>query len=107
LLFAQKLALKNKVPLHVCFCILPKFHNTTLRNYKFLLGGLVEVEKDCKALNINFHLLYGEPNNVIIDFMNKYKMGAIIIDFFPLKLQLFFINNLRDKLSENIPLCQV
>ena len=27
-LFAQKLALKNQLPLHVCFCLLPKFLGT-------------------------------------------------------------------------------
>ncbi|XP_011505805.1 PREDICTED: deoxyribodipyrimidine photo-lyase, partial [Ceratosolen solmsi marchali] len=107
LLFAQKIALKNRVPLHVCFCVPPKFLDATLRHYKFLLGGLVEVEQDCRALNINFHLLYGEPNNMIFDFVNKYKMGAIIIDFFPLKLPLSWVDDLKDKLSENIPICQV
>lgn len=39
MLFAQKLALKNKIPLHVVFFLLPKFLNATSRHYKFLLGG--------------------------------------------------------------------
>ena len=38
-LFAQKLALKNKIPLYVCFCLVPKFLDATLRHFKFMLKG--------------------------------------------------------------------
>ena len=44
-LYAQKLALKMEVPLHVCFCLVPKFLDATIRHYTFLLEGLKEVEK--------------------------------------------------------------
>lgn len=37
-LFAQKLALKNQVPLHVCFCLYLKY--TALRHFHFLLKGM-------------------------------------------------------------------
>lgn len=84
MLFAQKTALKNKLPLHVCFCILPKFLDATLRHYKFLIEGLKEVESDLQKLNITFHLLKGEPNDVVVDFVKKNQMGALICDFFPL-----------------------
>lgn len=39
MLFAQKLALKNKIPLHVIFFLLPKFLDASVRHYKFLLQG--------------------------------------------------------------------
>lgn len=39
LLMAQKLALKNEVPLHVCFCLLPKFLDAAYRHFHFLLNG--------------------------------------------------------------------
>ncbi|XP_058798380.1 deoxyribodipyrimidine photo-lyase [Phymastichus coffea] len=107
LLFAQKTALKNKVPLHVCFCILPKFLDATLRHYKFLLEALKEVDKDCQALNINFHLLHGEPNNVIVDFVKKYKMGALVADFFPLRLPLHWVDDIKKQLPIDVPFCQV
>jgi deoxyribodipyrimidine photo-lyase len=38
-LFAQKLAMKNKISLHVCFCLLPKFLDATFRHFKFMLDG--------------------------------------------------------------------
>lgn len=34
-LFAQKLALKNEVPLHVCFCIIAKYLDASVRQFHF------------------------------------------------------------------------
>ncbi|XP_054061324.1 deoxyribodipyrimidine photo-lyase-like isoform X2 [Rissa tridactyla] len=42
-LYAQRLALKQKLPLHVCFCLVPKFLDATIRHYGFMLKGLQEV----------------------------------------------------------------
>ena len=58
-LFAQKLALKNDLPLHVCFNLVPKFLDATIRHFKFMLKGLEEVAEECRKLNIQFHLLRG------------------------------------------------
>lgn len=44
-IFAQKLALKYKLNLHVCFCLLPTFLDATMRHYDFMLKGLEEVER--------------------------------------------------------------
>ena len=45
MLFAQRLALKQEVPLHVCFCLVPKFLDATIRQFGFMLKGLQEVEQ--------------------------------------------------------------
>lgn len=51
LIHAQQLALKDKLPLHVCVCLhVPKSELSTLRHYSFMLRGLEEVakvSKDC------------------------------------------------------------
>lgn len=39
-LFAQKLALKNEVPLHVCFCLIAKYLDASVRQFHFLLKGI-------------------------------------------------------------------
>ena len=39
------MALKQEVPLFVCFCLPSKFLNTTYRQYSFMIKGLQEVEK--------------------------------------------------------------
>lgn len=38
-LFAQKLALKNEVPLHVCFCLIAKYLDASVRQFDFLIKG--------------------------------------------------------------------
>lgn len=44
-LYAQRLALKQELPLHICFCLVPKFLDATIRHYGFMLRGLQEVAK--------------------------------------------------------------
>lgn len=61
LLYAQKIALKTKMPLIVVFC----FHqycdgpDATLRSFNFMIKGLQEVQAECKAKNISFDILKG------------------------------------------------
>ena len=45
MIYAQKLAKKAKVPLCVCFCLVPTFLDATIRQYDFMMKGLQEVEK--------------------------------------------------------------
>lgn len=42
-LYAQRLALKQELPLRVCFCLVPKFLDATIRHYDFMLKGLQEM----------------------------------------------------------------
>ncbi|CAH8471682.1 unnamed protein product [Schistosoma guineensis] len=56
-IYAQRLAIKFKVPLQVCFCLVPAYQADTLRQFAFMIGGLTEVEQECRSLNIPFHLL--------------------------------------------------
>lgn len=41
LLFAQKLAIQNKVPLHVIFCLTENFMDATIRHFIFMLKGRI------------------------------------------------------------------
>uniref|UniRef100_A0A5K4EKV7 Putative DNA photolyase n=1 Tax=Schistosoma mansoni TaxID=6183 RepID=A0A5K4EKV7_SCHMA len=46
-IYAQRLAMKFEVPLHVCFCLVPAYQADTLRQFAFMIGGLTEVEQVC------------------------------------------------------------
>uniref|UniRef100_A0A1B6H369 Deoxyribodipyrimidine photo-lyase n=1 Tax=Cuerna arida TaxID=1464854 RepID=A0A1B6H369_9HEMI len=107
LLFAQKLALKNEIPLHVCFCVKPKFLDATIRHYKFLFKGLEEVASECKSLNIEFHLLIGNGEEVLPSFVEKNKIGAVVLDFMPLRDCLSWAQTLKKSLPKEVPLIQV
>lgn len=43
LLYAQKLAIKNEVPLHVCFCRLTKFLDATIRHFDFIFKSNIKL----------------------------------------------------------------
>ncbi|XP_055919969.1 deoxyribodipyrimidine photo-lyase [Eupeodes corollae] len=104
-LFAQKLALKNEIPLMVCYCLGPKY--LSLRLYKFMLAGLEEVERECRNLNINFHLLLGPAPEEIPKLVKQYKIGAVVCDFSPLRLPVKWVDEVKDSLPKDVPLTQV
>ncbi|XP_037930535.1 deoxyribodipyrimidine photo-lyase-like, partial [Teleopsis dalmanni] len=107
LLFAQKLALKMQLPLIVAFCLVPKFLNATIRHYKFMLGGLEEVEKDLQELNIPFYLLLGPAAEHIPKFVKEFDIGAVVCDFAPLRVPRKWIDDVKNLLPKDIPLTQV
>jgi deoxyribodipyrimidine photo-lyase len=69
MLYAQRLALKQQLPLHVAFCLVPTFLAAPIRAYRFMLKGLREVEKECQQLNIIFHLLNGHAENILLHYV--------------------------------------
>ena len=147
LLYAQRMALKQEVPLIVCFCLPSKYLNAAFRQYSFMITGLQEVEKVCAAflfhrlatnvqytiynvwqsqhimqifylqpynffqelteLNIPFHMLLGEPDKVLPDFIKTKEIGGVVTDFTPMRTPLKWLENAAKKLPKNVPLCQV
>ena len=87
LLFAQELALQEKVPLSVVFYLAPTFLDATMRQYGFMLKGLREVEKNLAEKNIPFFLLTGSPASEIPRFGRKYALGGLVADFDPLSIK--------------------
>jgi deoxyribodipyrimidine photo-lyase len=86
LLFAQELAMKKKAPLAVIFCLVPRFLNATIRQYGFMIKGLLEVEKNLKKKDIPFFLITGQPETEIPKFVDRYEIGTIVADFSPLRI---------------------
>lgn len=107
LLFSQNLAIKNKVPLHVIFCLTDKFLGATIRHFAFMLKGLEEVQIDCKKLNINFHLLRGNHSKEIPKFVKDNKIGALVCDFSPLRIHRGWVDSIKKSLPSDVPLVLV
>lgn len=107
LIFAQRLALKNRSPLHVCYSLVPKFLEATLRQYTFMLEGLREVEEDLQRLHINFHLLFGPGGKTIPEFVKTHKFGAVVCDFSPLRVPMGWVDQCQKNLPNDVPLVQV
>lgn len=87
LLFAQDIALRNKRPLVVVFCLVPEFLHATIRQYGFMLEGLQELESTLDKKNIRFILEAGAPGDVIPRFINKTEAACLISDFDPLRIK--------------------
>ena len=85
LLHAQNRASKHKVGLSVIFCLVPTFHEATIRQFGFMLSGLQEVESDLKTLGIPFQVLLGNPVEEIPAFVNRHDVCEVITDFSPLR----------------------
>ncbi|KAL8188255.1 UNVERIFIED_CONTAM: hypothetical protein K2H54_064234 [Gekko kuhli] len=106
-LYAQRLALKQKLPLHVCFCLVPKFLDATIRHFGFLLRGLKEVDEECQELNIPFHLLIGTAKDVLPPFVTKNNIGGVVTDFAPLRVPAQWVQDVRERLPPDVPFVQV
>jgi deoxyribodipyrimidine photo-lyase len=86
LLYAQQLAIENGTHLAVVFCLVPEYLEATIRQYGFMMHGLREVEKNLAAKNIPFFLLLGNPGDTLPAFLKQYKVGALVTDFNPLRI---------------------
>lgn len=106
-LFAQKLALKTEQPLHICFCLLPKFLDANLRHYHFLVKGLQEIEEECQKLNITFHLFYGNGGEEVPKFVKQHNLGAVVCDLSPLRVPMQWVENLKKETPKDVPVIQV
>lgn len=87
LLHAQHLALQDRKPLIVVFCLTLDYPAANLRHFSFLLTGLRETAADLKKLQIPFFLLEGDPPQTLPSFLNKYDAGLLVCDFDPLKVK--------------------
>nr|XP_055058961.1 CPD photolyase [Misgurnus anguillicaudatus] len=107
LIYAQQLALDEKLPLHICFCLVPRYMDAAYRQYAFMLKGLQEVAKECKGLDIQFHLLSGEPGHTLPTFVKKLNFGAVVTDFNPIRISLQWNETVKKDLPSDIPFIQV
>ncbi|XP_069753287.1 CPD photolyase [Narcine bancroftii] len=106
-LYAQLLGLERKLPLHVCYCLVPKYLDATIRQFGFMLKGLREVAEECERLNVAFHLLTGFPKDVLPEFIQEHNIGSVVTDFSPLRLLLQWTEEVKNKLPEDLQFVQV
>ncbi len=87
LLFAQMVALEQKVPLGVIFCLVPNFLQATIRQYDFMLRSLEATEQTLADKNIPFFLIMGSPEEEIPKSVRLLRAGALMTDFDPLNIK--------------------
>ncbi len=105
LLFAQQLALEKKIPLVVIYNLVPNFLEATIRQYGFMLKGLMELESKITEYHIPFFLLRGNPVEKIPEFLKSVNASNLIVDFDPLKMKRLWKGEVAKKIS--IPFYEV
>jgi deoxyribodipyrimidine photo-lyase len=87
MIHAQEMALKQKSPLIVMFCLVPDFREATRRQYHFMLQGLEKTARNLREKKIPFFLRPGKPDEVVPEFVNKHQAAMLISDFSPLRIK--------------------
>jgi deoxyribodipyrimidine photo-lyase len=87
LICAQEVAIREKVPLIVVFCLVPRFLNAMTGQYTFMLTGLRGLSQRLTKLHIPFFLVTGEPGNTLMRFIKTCKASTLITDFDPLRIK--------------------
>jgi len=105
LVTAQNIALKNGVPLIVCYQYIGKFPKANIRQYGFLFKGLEELRLKLERLNIEFLYLQDKAHKILPKVIIQKSIGSLIVDYNPLKI---FRNRIKKVLKYiQIPMYQV
>lgn len=83
--YAQSIALKQRVPMAVVFCLKPNIKNRSKEQYSWMIDGLTQVEDNLKNLHIPFMMLVGKPLDTLTGLMHHTSPGAVIFDMSPLR----------------------
>ena len=105
LLFAQEQARTRQQPLVVLFCLKTGFLGATIRQYGFMLRGLEETAVGVADRGIGFHLLQGEPAQVMPSFLRDLGASILVTDFDPLGIKRRWLNDVAERIP--IPVVQV
>jgi deoxyribodipyrimidine photo-lyase len=100
--FASLLAKQNKAKLAIVFALDLDFASSNIRNLKFMLKGLFELQKKAKEINLSFYIFNGNPVQVFQELFNKNSITTLVTDFSPLKIKNLWLKEILEiaKLKE-------
>ena len=99
LLYAQHLAIEKNTALHVCFSLNGNFPEANVRQYSFMIHGLIETAQQLEELNIKFSLIMGDAESSLLKFINDNSIGSVVTDFSPLRVYQKRTKSLSSSLS--------
>ena len=105
LITSQYRAIKNRVPLYVCFQYTGDNRESNTRHYEFLFKGLEQTAQTLEQHNIRFLLLKGKAKDTIPKLIQEHSIGTLIVDYSPLKVYKNRIKKVLEKVQ--IPFFQV
>ena len=101
LIYAKKRAEELGSHVVVVFNLVPGFLGAAIRQYGFMIKGLMEVESRLAGLNIPFHITLGNPAEEVAEFAGNINASHIITDFNPLRIAGQWKKELQERI--NIP----
>ncbi len=99
LLYAQELAQERKEPLLVVYNLVPSYLGGGLRQFRFKIEGLRELEHELATNHIPFLVTNEDIQKDLPAIVKRYHIGGVITDFDCLRLQ----RQWRDSLSDRLP----
>ena len=94
-----------KTGLIVMFCLSGGFPGASPLHYRFMIQGLIELEKKLAGIGIPFVLLIGDPAEKIPVFLREISAAALVTDFSPLRIKRRWTEGVRKK--SGIYICEV
>lgn len=87
LLYAADQARQRETGLIVVFCLAPVFLDATIRQYGYMLKGLVQVEAGLRLRNIPFFLRLGDAAATLPPLVRDLDAGLLVTEFSPLRVK--------------------
>jgi deoxyribodipyrimidine photo-lyase len=85
LLHALNLANSRQVPLLVLFAVAPMFNNGSARHNEWMVQGLQELARSLSTYHIPFFVACGPWVATVTEFVERYTVGEVVLDFNPLQ----------------------
>jgi deoxyribodipyrimidine photo-lyase len=105
LLYSVQLAEEYSKDLLIVFTLSPSFEGAGIRQYGFMLKGLLETAGELENYGINFRIIQGDPADQISLLVRNLKVSYLVTDFDPLRIKRIWKKNVCD--SVDIPIAEV
>ncbi len=99
LIHAQDLALEKERSLRIVFCLVADFLQAGLRQYDFMLKGLVKCSLRASSRNIPLDLVQGDPAITLPQYLTKIKASCLVMDFDPLRIKKMWQKKVQDQIN--------
>lgn len=99
-LYAQQIAFERKERLVIVHNLKKSFLGGIAHQFHFKVAGLQETADDAQKYNVPFFLFFGDDaEEKMIEFFHREKVGAIVTDFSPLRIQQEWVSELIEKIT--------
>ena len=99
--FASILARQNKAGLAVVFCLDENFAKANFRHFKFMLQGLLKLQKQADLFNLKFEIISGSADKVLPNLLKTNQISSLVTDFSPLKIKQSWLIPVLDFCNKN------